>query len=66
MTFFFSCHKWHFNTGECIPLDSTDVFCRKLALSDSVSVENEDICCEGDLEMIKQNFYQQSEAGKKV
>ncbi|PPD69557.1 hypothetical protein GOBAR_DD33559 [Gossypium barbadense] len=32
--------------GECIPLDSIDVFWRKLDLSPSTSVENEDICCD--------------------
>ncbi|KAH1080003.1 hypothetical protein J1N35_019764 [Gossypium stocksii] len=31
---------------ECIPLDSIDVFWRKLDLSPSTSVENEDICCD--------------------
>ncbi|MFQ6620297.1 hypothetical protein Gotur_001022, partial [Gossypium turneri] len=36
--------------GECIPLDSIDVFWRKLDLSPSTSVENEDICCNGELE----------------
>ncbi|XP_016694312.2 uncharacterized protein [Gossypium hirsutum] len=51
--------------GECIPLDSIDVFWRKLDLSPSTSVENEDICCDGELEMFKENFTKQSKAGKK-
>ncbi|PPS14170.1 hypothetical protein GOBAR_AA06424 [Gossypium barbadense] len=34
------------NVGECIPLGSIDVFWRKLNLSPSTSVENEDICCD--------------------
>ncbi|KAH1130621.1 hypothetical protein J1N35_001999 [Gossypium stocksii] len=32
--------------GECIPLDSIDVFWRKLDLSLATSMENEDICCD--------------------
>ncbi|KAK5803596.1 hypothetical protein PVK06_031244 [Gossypium arboreum] len=51
--------------GECIPLDSIDVFWRKLDLSPSTSVENEDICCDGELEMFKENFTKRSKAGKK-
>nr|KJB65665.1 hypothetical protein B456_010G106000 [Gossypium raimondii] len=50
---------------ECIPLDSIDVFWRKLYLSPSTSVENDDICCDGELEMFKENFTKQSKAGKK-
>ncbi|MFQ6660427.1 hypothetical protein Gotur_028958, partial [Gossypium turneri] len=38
------------SSGECLPLDSIDVFWRKLDLSPSTSVENEDICCDGELE----------------
>ncbi|KAL1070883.1 hypothetical protein V6Z11_D11G053900 [Gossypium hirsutum] len=49
----------------CILLDSIDVFWRKLDLSPSTSVENEDICCDGELEMFKENFTKQSKAGKK-
>ncbi|KAG4139479.1 hypothetical protein ERO13_D07G195440v2, partial [Gossypium hirsutum] len=51
--------------GECILLDSIDVFWRKLDLSPSTFVENEDICCNGELEMFKENFTKQSKAGKK-
>ncbi|MFQ6652335.1 hypothetical protein Gotur_024257, partial [Gossypium turneri] len=51
--------------GECIPLDSIDVSWRKLDLSPSTSVENEDICCYGKLEMFKENFTKQSKVGKK-
>ncbi|PPE02210.1 hypothetical protein GOBAR_DD00737 [Gossypium barbadense] len=46
----------YLNSGECIPLDSIDVLWRKLDLSLSTSVENEDICCDGELEMFKENF----------
>ncbi|TYG68542.1 hypothetical protein ES288_D05G161300v1 [Gossypium darwinii] len=42
----------YLNSGECIPLDSIDVFWRKLDLSPSTSVENEDICCDGELEIL--------------
>nr|KJB40243.1 hypothetical protein B456_007G053200 [Gossypium raimondii] len=55
----------YLNSGECIPLDSIDVFWRKLDLSPSTSVENEDICCDSELEMFKENFTKQSKAGKK-
>ncbi|PPS16233.1 hypothetical protein GOBAR_AA04341 [Gossypium barbadense] len=41
----------YLNSGECIPLDSID-----LDLSPSNSVGNEDICCDGELEMFKENF----------
>ncbi|KAH1040033.1 hypothetical protein J1N35_041776 [Gossypium stocksii] len=50
---------------ECIPLDSIDVFWKKLDLSWSTSMENEDICCDSELEMFKENFTKQSKAGKK-
>ncbi|KAK5844911.1 hypothetical protein PVK06_001057 [Gossypium arboreum] len=53
------------NVGECIPLDSIDVFWRKLDLSLSTSMENEDICYDGELEMFKGNFTKQSKTGKK-
>ncbi|KAK5793447.1 hypothetical protein PVK06_034593 [Gossypium arboreum] len=62
--------KWHITENikkhcECIPLDSIDVFWRKLNLSPSTFVENEDICYDGELEMFKENFTKQSKAGKK-
>ncbi|KAG8499350.1 hypothetical protein CXB51_005847 [Gossypium anomalum] len=46
----------YLNSGEYIPLDSIDVFWRKLDLSPSTSVKNEDICCDGELETFKENF----------
>nr|KJB31022.1 hypothetical protein B456_005G173000 [Gossypium raimondii] len=52
----------YLNSDECIPLDSIDVFWRKFDLSPSTSVENEDICCDGELEMFKENFTKQSKA----
>ncbi|TYJ05205.1 hypothetical protein E1A91_A12G149000v1, partial [Gossypium mustelinum] len=55
----------YLNSGECIPLGSIDVFWRKINLSPSTSVENEDICCDGELEMFKENFTKQSKARKK-
>ncbi|KAK5813797.1 hypothetical protein PVK06_029248 [Gossypium arboreum] len=39
--------------GECIPLDSIDVFWRKLDLSPSTSVENKDICCDDLNQMLE-------------
>ncbi|TYJ38618.1 hypothetical protein E1A91_A04G004200v1 [Gossypium mustelinum] len=56
----------YLNSGECIPLDSIDAFWKKLDLSTSTSMENEDICCDGELEMFKENFTKKSKAGKKV
>nr|KJB48305.1 hypothetical protein B456_008G062800 [Gossypium raimondii] len=38
----------------------------KLDLSPSTSVENEDICCDGELKLFKENFTKQSKAGKKI
>ncbi|KAG8481503.1 hypothetical protein CXB51_026369 [Gossypium anomalum] len=52
--------------GDCISLDSIDVFWRKLDLSSSTSMENEDIYCDGELEMFKENFTKQSKAQKKT
>ncbi|KAG8478833.1 hypothetical protein CXB51_028781 [Gossypium anomalum] len=52
--------------GECILLDSIDVFWRKLDLLPSTSVKNEDICCDSELEMFKENFTKQPKAGKKI
>ncbi|PPS19715.1 hypothetical protein GOBAR_AA00842 [Gossypium barbadense] len=43
--------------GECIPMDSIDVFWRKLDLSPSTSVENEDICCDGVMEIADSEQY---------
>ncbi|TYH84398.1 hypothetical protein ES332_D02G195100v1 [Gossypium tomentosum] len=39
---------------------NSDVFWRKFDLSLSTSVENEDICCDGELQMFKENFTKQS------
>ncbi|MFQ6639294.1 hypothetical protein Gotur_016571 [Gossypium turneri] len=52
--------------GKCIQLDSIDVFWRKLNLSPSTFVENEDICCDGELEMFKKNSLSSQKQGKKV
>ncbi|KAK8292213.1 hypothetical protein V6Z12_D06G108100 [Gossypium hirsutum] len=41
------------------------ILSRKLYLSPSTSVENDDICCDGELEMFKENFTKQSKARKK-
>ncbi|KAG4159070.1 hypothetical protein ERO13_D02G153950v2 [Gossypium hirsutum] len=45
---------------------NSDVFWRKFDLSPSTSVENEDICCDGELEMFKENFTKQSKVEIKI
>ncbi|KAL6584898.1 hypothetical protein OROMI_004187 [Orobanche minor] len=52
-------------TGKYIPLDSIDIFWRKLDISPSTFVQNDDISCDGELEHSKENFYKQSKVEKK-
>lgn len=56
----------YLNSGERIPLNSIDIFWRTLEISDSRHVENDDICCDVELEKFKENFNKQSEAGKRT
>nr|KAJ0202577.1 hypothetical protein LSAT_V11C500243660 [Lactuca sativa] len=54
------------NCGEDIPLDSIDVFWRKLDISDTTPVVNDNILCDDIVEKIKESFKKQSKAGKQA
>ncbi|XP_019178337.1 PREDICTED: uncharacterized protein LOC109173552 [Ipomoea nil] len=54
----------YFNCGKPIPLDSIDIFWRKLDLSSSISLTNEDFGVEHELHMFKDQFKKQSRTGK--
>nr|GEU73718.1 hypothetical protein [Tanacetum cinerariifolium] len=51
--------------GECIPLESVDIFWRTLDVSWLKPFENEDIQCEDELHIFNENFNKQSKAGKR-
>ncbi|PWA39641.1 hypothetical protein CTI12_AA569950 [Artemisia annua] len=51
-------------SGEYIPLESIDIFWRTLDVSWSKPLEDEDIQCDDDLHIFKENFNKQSNAGK--
>ncbi|KAD3640172.1 hypothetical protein E3N88_29395 [Mikania micrantha] len=51
---------------QCIPLDSVDIFWRKLDMSPLVHEENDDMTCDVELKLFKEAFYNQSKAGKKM
>lgn len=53
-----------FIAGEYIPLESIDIFWRTLDVSWSKPLEDEDIQCDDDLHIFKENFNKQSNAGK--
>ncbi|XP_019189960.1 PREDICTED: uncharacterized protein LOC109184415 [Ipomoea nil] len=53
----------YFNCGKPIPLDSIDIFWRKLDLSSSISLTNEDFGVEHELHMFKDQFKKQSRTG---
>ncbi|GJU93458.1 zinc finger, CCHC-type containing protein [Tanacetum coccineum] len=53
-----------FAVGECIPLDSIDVFWRRLNLSPT-SLQTDNICCETEINHVKEHFNKQSDAGKR-
>nr|KAJ0186779.1 hypothetical protein LSAT_V11C900494370 [Lactuca sativa] len=55
----------YLNSAECIPLEPIDVFWRKLKISPSIPMENEDICGDGKFEMIKETYNKQPKAVKK-
>ncbi|KAJ9563169.1 hypothetical protein OSB04_008329 [Centaurea solstitialis] len=48
-----------------IPLDSLDLFWRKLDLSPCISMKDDDIGCEAELEMLNAQFKKQSRSGKR-
>ena len=51
--------------GECIPLDSIDIFWRTLDLSPATSLQNDNICCDAELNHVKEHFNNQTDAGKR-
>nr|GEX54246.1 hypothetical protein CTI12_AA572790 [Tanacetum cinerariifolium] len=51
--------------GECIPLESIDIFWWTLDVSWSKPLEHEDIQCEDELRIFNENFNKQSKAGKR-
>nr|KAJ0216770.1 hypothetical protein LSAT_V11C300119400 [Lactuca sativa] len=50
--------------GEDIPLDSIDIFWRKLDISDTTPVVDDNILCDDIVEKIKESFMKQSKAEK--
>ncbi|KAJ9543670.1 hypothetical protein OSB04_023377 [Centaurea solstitialis] len=50
--------------GQSIPLESIDGFWRKLDLSPCISVEDDDICCDDDVQMFTENFKKQPRSMK--
>ncbi|KAL4576044.1 hypothetical protein LXL04_012132 [Taraxacum kok-saghyz] len=55
----------YLNSDDKIPLDSIDVFWRKLNLSPAIFVATEEIRCDSALEMFKEDFNEQPEFVKK-
>nr|KAJ0214254.1 hypothetical protein LSAT_V11C400163520 [Lactuca sativa] len=51
-------------SGENISLDSIDIFWRKLDISDTTSVVDDDINCDDVVDKFKENFNKQSKVGK--
>ncbi|CAI9303941.1 unnamed protein product [Lactuca saligna] len=51
---------------EDIPLDSIDIFWRKLDISDTTPVVDDNILCDDIVEKIKESFKKQSKAGKQA
>ncbi|PWA44987.1 hypothetical protein CTI12_AA521540 [Artemisia annua] len=51
--------------GECIPLDSIDIFWRTLNVSPTTSLQSDNIRCDTETNDFKEHFNKQSEAGKR-
>ena len=51
--------------GECIPLNSIDIFWRTLDLSPATSLQSDNICCDAELNHVKEHFNNQTDAGKR-
>ncbi|KAJ9536229.1 hypothetical protein OSB04_un000595 [Centaurea solstitialis] len=49
----------YFKAGQSIPLESVDGFWRKLDLLLCISMEDEDICCDEEVQMFTENFKKQ-------
>ncbi|KAL7611123.1 hypothetical protein Lser_V15G14084 [Lactuca serriola] len=54
------------NSGKDIPLDSIDIFWRKLDISDTTPVVDDNILCDDIVDKIKESFKKQSKAGKQA
>nr|XP_043616942.1 uncharacterized protein LOC122588797 [Erigeron canadensis] len=55
----------YINSGQCISLDSIDIFWRKLDFLPATSVEDDDVSCGSVLEHLKENYNKQSKVGRK-
>ncbi|XP_076908221.1 uncharacterized protein LOC143564987 [Bidens hawaiensis] len=55
----------YISSGQCISLDSIDIFWRKLDFVPSTTVQDDDVSCENELKHFKENFNKQFKAGKK-
>ncbi|PWA39541.1 hypothetical protein CTI12_AA572790 [Artemisia annua] len=55
----------YMTSGECIPLDSIDIFWRTLDLSPTTSLQSDNICCDAELNHVKEHFNIQTDAGKR-
>ncbi|XP_076925217.1 uncharacterized protein LOC143587957 [Bidens hawaiensis] len=55
----------YISSGQCISLDSIDIFWRKLDFVPSTTVQDDDVSRENELKHFKENFNKQSKAGKK-
>ncbi|PWA52672.1 hypothetical protein CTI12_AA451060 [Artemisia annua] len=55
----------YMTSGECIPLDSIDIFWRTLDLSPATSLQSDNICCDAELNHVKEHFNNQTDAGKR-
>ena len=54
----------YLNNGHPIPIDSIDTFWRKLDLSPCVSLQDDDIDCDVELQVFTEQFKQQTRHGK--
>ncbi|GJZ41142.1 hypothetical protein Tco_0588028 [Tanacetum coccineum] len=57
--------SFYMTSGECIPLDSIDIFWRTLDISPVTSLQKDSICCDTELNHFKEHFNKQSDVGKR-
>nr|GEV82205.1 hypothetical protein [Tanacetum cinerariifolium] len=57
--------SFYMTPDECIPLDSKDIFWRTLDISPVTSLQSDSICCDTELNHVKEHFNKQSDAGKR-
>ncbi|PWA86003.1 hypothetical protein CTI12_AA145010 [Artemisia annua] len=55
----------YMTSGECILVDSIDIFWRTLDLSPATSLQSDNICCDAKLNYVKEHFNNQNDAGKR-